>query len=642
MGATFSRVKTWVDAEDVVYSDLNAEFDNILNNLTPAGVDDYSTNAAEMRTQTTPGTYGSESLATSLAGEIARLRFKLDQIIGGTNSVWYDAVPVDLTSLNTEVAAGIITPNRIVSGLNRTNSTFPNILEPTSTALSLTLKATSGNPLIYYIDGTKYTISADVTITGLTAAPSSNNTATLDFSALEVGSDPFNVFVGERGEPMFLTGAPGTNISSAVGRTLAFQIEDAANTIEYFTATYNNLITGYQLINATRAYFFDVARAPVPHCAISADHTITLLKLGWVFVTTTGTLDATYNPPSYTGTEPTGPSTGDYWYDITNETWKKYSGSGWAAANATIVGIFCNTTAGCVGARPYDYHRSYDKRNDIILSRQDADTNLRSHKSNVSINVAGKLIEYQHSQFSVNITDHVASGVTVATNKSYAVYVTRTGEPKIDTVHPIDYMNSRGGYYHRYHDWRCVGYFTYPSAAFLSISGPAFPADFTGVGCDSHRYGITPGFFSTDASDRFTATISTSTPTTAGLNIPFTYSGGIVEVTIHGAIECTDDGSLQEDFNFTLYRDDDFTFGTAGEIATHSLAFATQFAGTIQLSNVTFYIKPTSTSTTNPLNTGFNALDLRVYPTDTNDSIKFTLTDISLKEFPIGVLPGGL
>ena len=38
-GATFSRVKTWI-AEVLTASDLNAEFDNILNNLLPAGVDD--------------------------------------------------------------------------------------------------------------------------------------------------------------------------------------------------------------------------------------------------------------------------------------------------------------------------------------------------------------------------------------------------------------------------------------------------------------------------------------------------------------------------------------------------------------------------------------------------------------------------
>lgn len=88
MGATFPRIKNWID-EDLLPADLNAEFNNILNNLTPAGVDDYSVNVAQMQAMTSPGTVGSESLATSLAGEIERIRYQLDAIIGKTH--WYEA-----------------------------------------------------------------------------------------------------------------------------------------------------------------------------------------------------------------------------------------------------------------------------------------------------------------------------------------------------------------------------------------------------------------------------------------------------------------------------------------------------------------------------------------------------------------------
>ena len=34
MAANFARVKTWSDAETLTASDLNAEFDNVLDNLT--------------------------------------------------------------------------------------------------------------------------------------------------------------------------------------------------------------------------------------------------------------------------------------------------------------------------------------------------------------------------------------------------------------------------------------------------------------------------------------------------------------------------------------------------------------------------------------------------------------------------------
>jgi len=91
-GATFSRVKTWSTGQTLTASDLNAEFDNILNNLTPAGVDDQSSNAAAMQATADPYPGGSESLATSLTGEIQRLRYMIQQITGMT--YWYQD-PVD-------------------------------------------------------------------------------------------------------------------------------------------------------------------------------------------------------------------------------------------------------------------------------------------------------------------------------------------------------------------------------------------------------------------------------------------------------------------------------------------------------------------------------------------------------------------
>ena len=66
----------------------NADHQNHVDNATPTGLDDYSLDVAQMRTQTDPGTSGSESLATSVAGEIARLRFVLARLIDKT--YWYD------------------------------------------------------------------------------------------------------------------------------------------------------------------------------------------------------------------------------------------------------------------------------------------------------------------------------------------------------------------------------------------------------------------------------------------------------------------------------------------------------------------------------------------------------------------------
>lgn len=97
MGATFSRLKTW-GAEVLKYLDLNAEFDNILNNMTPAGIDDLSSNAAAMQGTQDPYPGGTASAPTSLAGELQRLRYLLAQITGKT--YWYIDPDTSIAEIN--------------------------------------------------------------------------------------------------------------------------------------------------------------------------------------------------------------------------------------------------------------------------------------------------------------------------------------------------------------------------------------------------------------------------------------------------------------------------------------------------------------------------------------------------------------
>ena len=65
----------------------NTDHQNHIDNHITTQMDDYSANAAEMRSTTNPGEVGSESLATSLAGELERIRFILKEFSGGTQ--WY-------------------------------------------------------------------------------------------------------------------------------------------------------------------------------------------------------------------------------------------------------------------------------------------------------------------------------------------------------------------------------------------------------------------------------------------------------------------------------------------------------------------------------------------------------------------------
>ncbi len=70
----------------------NTDHQNHIDNSVPLQFDDYSTNTTQMQVVADPGEVGTESAATTLAGELARLRFMLKEI-KGTNQ-WYQTAPV--------------------------------------------------------------------------------------------------------------------------------------------------------------------------------------------------------------------------------------------------------------------------------------------------------------------------------------------------------------------------------------------------------------------------------------------------------------------------------------------------------------------------------------------------------------------
>lgn len=136
-GATFSRVKTWSAGETLTASDLNAEFDNVLNNLDPDGIDDASTNATAMQATADPYPGSSASLATDLRGEIQRLRYQIAQITGET--YWYvdpdvniaDSFDQALKTTSSPTFAGITVGNTGLHVLD-SNASHDLILKPGS------------------------------------------------------------------------------------------------------------------------------------------------------------------------------------------------------------------------------------------------------------------------------------------------------------------------------------------------------------------------------------------------------------------------------------------------------------------------------------------------------------------------------
>ncbi len=65
----------------------NSDHVNHITNQNPLMTGAYSDNASQMQTNTDPGAVGSESLASSLGGELERIRFVIKRLAGGAQ--WY-------------------------------------------------------------------------------------------------------------------------------------------------------------------------------------------------------------------------------------------------------------------------------------------------------------------------------------------------------------------------------------------------------------------------------------------------------------------------------------------------------------------------------------------------------------------------
>lgn len=93
-----------ISGELITATKYNQDHQNHVDNQTPQMTDDYSSSIGQMQAQSSPGGLGSEVLATSLAGELERLRFAIAALKGTT--YWYEATELTATDI-TGVALGV-------------------------------------------------------------------------------------------------------------------------------------------------------------------------------------------------------------------------------------------------------------------------------------------------------------------------------------------------------------------------------------------------------------------------------------------------------------------------------------------------------------------------------------------------------
>src|ERR1700685_998792 len=102
MGAQFTIPLVTVIPGQLIASALwNNEFQNINTNFIPAGMDSYSDTDTQMQIQTNPYPGSVTSHATSLGGEIERIRYQISLLIGQT--YWYQPPAANIASLSNNI-----------------------------------------------------------------------------------------------------------------------------------------------------------------------------------------------------------------------------------------------------------------------------------------------------------------------------------------------------------------------------------------------------------------------------------------------------------------------------------------------------------------------------------------------------------
>ena len=353
----------------------------------------------------------------------------------------------------------IITPtHRVTAGATRATSNQPAFLVPAGAGNGNT-GTIDGTPtsLVFSVAGSSFTLSADLSLTGLTTAPSTNNTALVnDSDAADQAST--RTWGEPDAEKISITiDTAGSEITSRVGEYAAFSINNGTET-EYFTAF---IASSTELTDCKRGYFYDESLAPINRIVFTNNDTITLMSLGYVFLdqdlTTT---DVTYTEPQYQNEAPSSPATGDYWFDIPNALWKRYDGAVFQTVNRTLVGWIVIDDTDAVSARSIDFDARYAR--DLEMPVEISTTSIARVKNQYSmVNVAGQEIKYFTDRPVWNITTDLATSADMynATEQAstfYFLYIDDEGKEIMSDIEPYRRQDLQG-FYHPHNPWRMVG-----------------------------------------------------------------------------------------------------------------------------------------------------------------------------------------
>jgi len=200
MPGNYTLRKTYVDGDILSASDYVADHQQHIDNQTPQGTDDYSANVTQMRTLTDTGSVNSESLATSLAGELERIRFVLKDIKTKMNGSavlqWYDK------SYAVVIPNGSVTAAKLANG-----ATFIQYLQGTSSGSGAI--TTPSNIVVLPITMTRSRVRIKGFINLQLVAATANVTITLSRNGSTIATYPDFVVASDTGVDIDFVDAPG-------------------------------------------------------------------------------------------------------------------------------------------------------------------------------------------------------------------------------------------------------------------------------------------------------------------------------------------------------------------------------------------------------------------------------------------------
>lgn len=341
--------------------------------------------------------------------------------------------------------------HQIVSGAVQTLSSFPAFITAVGgAATGRILGATT--PLELVINTAAVTISSNLDVTGLTLAPSSSNTCTVDDTSL--ADQASSKTLGERGEALTVD-AVGAEISALDGTVQAFQKGS-----EYLLA---RIDVGN---NALYPFLRGVCRSSRE--TLADNDTLTLLSANWLFVEDDGaTTHKTTIAPTWEDADPASPASNQWYFSLDTKRWRRYNGS-WANMDAILLGlVVCDSVqAVAAHAADYDFRWSSDciGRFEVV----DDDT-LRVIVGRLGVADERFYPADNGQTIALSSSGDRESGVSESASTRYYVYADEKLKLRFSTTAPR-LPDRRGGMYHPREYWRALGYVENDGDSNLSLA----------------------------------------------------------------------------------------------------------------------------------------------------------------------------